>query len=485
MMSGKFCPIPLKQLLKMILKELGNEGTLFGIPEELFFVPGSNRALHTSIFGHPLHSPVGVAAGPHTQMAQNIVAAWLTGARYIELKTIQTLDELEVSKPCIDMQDEGYNCEWSHELKIRESFDEYLNAWIIIHVLNHRFGWGDDSGVVFNMSAGYNLRGIMQENVQWFLDMMNDCGDQLSAKLEEISDIYPEAKEIDIPSLISDNITLSTMHGCPPDEIESIARYLIAERNLHTLVKLNPTLLGPEMLREILSVKLGFKTIVPDEAFAHDLKYDDALRIIRSLQSLAAGNNLQFGLKLTNTLESVNNKNIFGSDVPMMYMSGRALHPISVNLARKLQEEFRGGLLLSFSAGADAFNIAPLISCGFTTVTVCSDLLKPGGYMRLHQYFSELTKGLDKYAAGSIDDYILRSAGMTERKAAAFSNLEAYSEAVLSASAYKREYIRPPDIKSDRELGLFDCIAAPCRDACATRQDIPGYLRHTSHGDFS
>ncbi len=485
MMSGKFCPIPLKQLLKMILKELGNEGTLFGIPEELFFVPGSNRALHTSIFGHPLHSPVGVAAGPHTQMAQNIVAAWLTGARYIELKTIQTLDELEVSKPCIDMQDEGYNCEWSQELKIRKSFDEYLNAWIIIHVLNHRFGWGDDPGVVFNMSAGYNLRGIMQENVQWFLDMMNDCGDQLSAKLEEISDIYPEAKEIDIPSLISDNITLSTMHGCPPDEIESIARYLIEERNLHTLVKLNPTLLGPEMLREILSVKLGFKTIVPDEAFAHDLKYDDALRIIRSLQSLAAGNNLQFGLKLTNTLESVNNKNIFGSDVPMMYMSGRALHPISVNLARKLQEEFRGGLLLSFSAGADAFNIAPLISCGFTTVTVCSDLLKPGGYMRLHQYFSELTKGLDKYAAGSIDDYILRSAGMTEREAAAFSNLEAYSEAVLSASAYKREYIRPPDIKSDRELGLFDCIAAPCRDACATRQDIPGYLRHTSHGDFS
>jgi len=153
-MPGKFCPVPLRQLLKLILRELGNDGTISGIPRELFFVPEQNKAIRTEIFGHLLQSPVGVAAGPHTQMAQNIVAAWLTGARYIELKTVQTLDELDVSKPCIDMQDEGYNCEWSQELRIRESFDEYLNAWIIIHILNRRLGWGDDPGTVFNMSVG-------------------------------------------------------------------------------------------------------------------------------------------------------------------------------------------------------------------------------------------------------------------------------------------------------------------------------------------
>ena len=483
-MPGKFCPVPLRQLLKLIFKELGNNGTFSGIPRELFFIPEQNRAIRAEIFGHPLQSPVGVAAGPHTQMAQNIVAAWLTGARYIELKTVQDLDELDVSKPCIDMQDEGYNCEWSQELRIRESFDEYLNAWIIIHILNRRFGWGDDPGTVFNMSVGYNLEGIMEEKVQWFLDMMNDCSDELHTRIEEIIDIYPEAAEAYIPSRISDNITLSTMHGCPPDEIEAIARYLISERKLHTLVKLNPTLLGPEVLRQILNDKLAFNTVVPDEAFAHDLKYNDAVRIIRSLGSLATDQGLQFGLKLTNTLESVNNKKIFGSDVSMMYMSGRALHPISVNLAYKLQEEFRGDLLLSFSAGADAFNIAPLLSCGFTTVTVCSDLLKPGGYMRLHQYFGELKASLEKHDANNIDDYILRRAGLPDLKAATLLNLKSYSEAVLSSPAYRREYIRPPDIKSDRELDLFDCIAAPCRYACATRQDIPDYLWHTSQGDF-
>ncbi|HWR74264.1 MAG TPA: FAD-dependent oxidoreductase, partial [Bacteroidales bacterium] len=431
-----------------------------------------------------MHTPLGVAAGPHTQLAQNIVAAWLMGSRYIELKTVQTLDEIEVPKPCIDMQDEGYNCEWSQELNIKESFNEYLNAWIIIHVLNHRFGWGNDPGTVFNMSAGYNLQGIMNTNVQWFLDKMGDCSGELAGKTEEIIDIYPAVTGIKIPSTISDNITLSTMHGCPADEIEDIARYLLEKRKLHTLVKLNPTLLGPELLRDILNDKLRFKTIVPDEAFAHDLKYPDAVRIIKSLQKTASENKLHFGLKLTNTLESLNHKNVFGGDVSMMYMSGRALHPISVNLARKLQEEFAGELLLSFSAGANAFNISGLVSCGFRTVTVCSDLLKPGGYMRLHQYFEELDKSLRSAGAEGIDDYISQLAGQKDLKAAALANLSRYSTEVLTGKDYTREYIKPPDIKTTRTLGYFDCISAPCRDTCAASQDIPDYLRFTAAGQF-
>ena len=483
-MPAKFCPVPLSQLLRLIFHELDSEAGVFGIPQELFFIPRDNEALRTEIFGHKLQSPVGVAAGPHTQLAQNIVAAWLMGSRYIELKTVQTLDEIEVPKPCIDMQDEGYNCEWSQELTIKESFNEYLNAWIIIHILNHRFGWGNDPGTVFNMSAGYNLQGIMNDNVQWFLDKMRNCNDELSGKMEEIIDLYPAVTGVKIPSTISDNITLSTMHGCPAYEIEDIARYLLEKRKLHTLVKLNPTLLGPQLLRGILNDKLGFKTIVPDEAFEHDLKYPDAVRIIKSLQKTAAENELQFGLKLTNTLESLNNKSVFGSDVTMMYMSGRALHPVSVNLAKKLQEEFSGDLLLSFSAGADAFNISGLISCGFRTVTVCSDLLKPGGYMRLNQYFEELNKSLQSKGADDIDDYIIRLSGQKNLTEAALSNLSRYSDVVLSNKEYRREYIKPPDIKTDRTLGYFDCISAPCRDMCATNQDIPDYLRFTAARQF-
>ncbi len=125
-------------------------------------------------------------------MAQNIVTAWLVGARLIELKTIQTLDELDVNKPCIDVADEGYNVEWSQELKVHESFDEYLRAWVLIHALHRKLGWpGDRPGIVFNMSVGYNLEGIRRPNVQWYLDAMADASAYLPAYVDIVARRYP------------------------------------------------------------------------------------------------------------------------------------------------------------------------------------------------------------------------------------------------------------------------------------------------------
>ncbi|HNQ69526.1 MAG TPA: putative selenate reductase subunit YgfK [Bacteroidales bacterium] len=484
-MSDRFEPIKLSQLFKLIFTEYKKSESIFGIPEELFFKPQRNNPFFVEIFNKQIASPLGVAAGPHSQMAQNIIGAWLMGARYIELKTIQTLDELDVSKPCIDMQDEGYNCEWSQELKIKQSFNEYLNAWIMIHVLHHELGLKGDIATIFNMSAGYNLEGIMKDNVQWFFEKMKNCEIELAEKIREIIEIYPAISKIKIPTQISNNITLSTMHGCPANEIESIAKYLLTEKKLHTFVKLNPTLLGPEMLRDILNNKLNFRTNVPDIAFEHDLKYPDALKIVESLRKTAESENLQFGIKLTNTLESVNNKDVFGDDVEMMYMSGRALHPISVNLASKLRNDINPDIQFSFSAGADAFNVSDVLSCGFKTVTVCSDILKPGGYMRLNQYFEEIQKNFDIVGAKSTGDYIKISAKSDDIKLAASQNLKNYAKTVLVSDRYKRNYIVSPNIKTSRELNSFDCIAAPCKDTCATNQDIPNYLYHTAIGDFA
>ena len=306
-MTDKFSPCNIVKLLQWILSE-EKQGQVFGIRKELFFVPRSDDVFRMTRYGQVLESPVGVAAGPHTQLSQNIISAWLTGARYMELKTVQTLDELEVTKPCIDMSDEGYNCEWSQELKLEQSFDEYLNAWIILHILKDRFEWGeaDARGFIFNMSVGYNLEGILNPNVQTFLDHMADCGEQKSAKIEALAEIYPRVKDLDIPDQISDNLTVSTMHGCPPEEIEKIGRYFIEERRLNTTIKLNPTLLGPEELRRILNEELGFDVDVPDEAFGHDLKYDAGVALIQSLLESASESGVEFNLKLTNTLETTN-----------------------------------------------------------------------------------------------------------------------------------------------------------------------------------
>ncbi len=469
--NDKFYPTPLPQLLNLILEQLEN-GEVLGLTKELFFSPQKDDFFKTKYINAELDSPIGVAAGPQTQLAQNIVVAWLAGARFIELKTVQTLDELEISKPCIDMQDEGYNCEWSQELKIHQAFDEYLNAWIIIHILQHKLGF-DKLGTTFNMSVGYDLQGIMKSNVQWFLDKMTDATDELNQKIKEIENIYPEIKNIDIPAQITDNITLSTMHGCPPDEIEQIANYLISERKLNTIIKLNPTLLGKEKLTEIIR-NSGFKTEVPDIAFEHDLKYEDAKSMISRLLETAKSNNVFFGIKLTNTLESRNNKDIFDQTNEMMYMSGRALHPISINIARKIQNDFNGKLNISFSGGADAFNVADIMACGIKPITVSSDLLKPGGYGRLHQYYDNLRK-IGKNIE-TIDD-------LTSSKAkSALDYLNEYADKVLIDKYYKKQSFDEPSIKTGRKLNKFDCIAAPCQTTCPTNQNVPQYMYLVQNG---
>ena len=484
-MSDKLYTYPIDKLLNWILSDLENN-KIFGITKSLFFTPNKNDPFRLKRYGQLLETPIGVAAGPHTQLSHNIILSWLMGARYIELKTVQTLDELEVNKPCIEMSDEGYNCEWSQELKIHQSFDEYLNAWIIIHLLKDKFGWqNDEAGFIFNLSVGYNLEGIKKPNVQWFFDKMNNCSTELNFKIEQISKIYPRIKEIKIPTKLSDNITLSTMHGCPPDEIESIVEYLITERKLHTAVKLNPTLLGSEILRKILNTKLGYETAVPEEAFEHDLKWNEAVYMIKRLSVLADEHDVIFGLKLTNTLESLNSTELLPQKENMVYMSGRALHPISINLAAKLQKQFEGKLDISFSAGVDAFNASETLACNLSPITVCSDLLKSGGYTRLAQYFTEIGKAFEANNAESIEQLVLRKNFQTNIYDASILNLEKYAEQVLSNERYMKENFKYESIKTNRELTTYDCIHAPCIETCAISQDVSEYMYHTANGDFS
>jgi putative selenate reductase len=475
-MSDRFQPITMEQLTDWVFTELEEKDSIFGIPRRAFFTPSESDRFRQPNYDQILDTPFGVAAGPHTQMAQNIVVAWLVGARFIELKTVQTLDELDVNKPCIDLEDEGYNVEWSQELKVYQSFDEYLRAWVLIHALHHKLGFpGDAPGMIFNMSVGYDLQGILKPNVQWYLDVMDDASGYIEPFIDIVAERYPEIRDIDIPSQISNTMTLSTMHGCPPEEIEQISAYLLADRGLNTSVKCNPTLLGAEQVRGIINDELGFTDVViPDEAFGHDLKYVDAIPMFQNLKSIAAAKGLTFGLKLSNTLEVENHRMEFPDD-DMMYMSGRALHAVTSNLALKLSEEFDGDMLLSYAGGGDAFNVSDLLRSGMTTITVCSDLLKTGGYLRLPQYIEELNLHLDKASASSLADF----AGDDP-----LVHLREYATAVREDWRYKNESFRTDRSKTDRKLGLFDCIEAPCVDECPVSQDVPAYMRAVREGRF-
>ena len=486
MTSDTFWGCDIETLLKWVLEE-EKQGQIFGIRKELFFVPSDKDPFRIHRYGQLLETPLGVAAGPHTQLAQNLIAAWLTGARYMELKTIQVLDELEVTKPCIDMTDEGYNCEWSQELKLDQSFNEYLNAWVVLHILKDKFGWGtsEGAGFIFNMSVGYNLEGILSPTVQRFLDNVADCSKEKAEKIERLAKYYPRVKELNIPDRMSDNITISTMHGCPPDEVEKIGHYFVTERKLNTTIKLNPTLLGPERLRGILNDKLGFETVIPNLAFEHDLKYADGVALIRALLAAAEKSGVEFNIKLTNTLETSNQEQDLPKSEQMVYMSGRALHPISINLAARLQTEFGGALGISFSAGTDTFNFADVLACNLKPVTVCSDVLKPGGYGRLSQYLEMASETLKEAGATSIEEFVMaRGRGADDMATAGLDNLQVYADSVVNEAAYKKERFPYDNIKTPRELSTFDCIHAPCMTTCPVSQDIPGYMYHTANGQY-
>ena len=489
-MTDEFRPTSMETLVDRAFDELDATGSILGIPRSAFFVPRPDDRFRVRVSGVDLETPWGVAAGPHTQMAQNIVAAWLVGARVIELKTVQALDELDVHKPCIDVTDEGYNVEWSQELRIHESLDEYLRAWVLVHVLHRLLGFpGERPGVLFDMSVGYDLAGVRGPKVAWYLDAMADASAHLPALVDAVARRFPGVRDVPIPARVSSSVTLSTMHGCPPDEIERIALHLIEDRGLDTKVKCNPTLLGAEVVRGIVNDDLGFTDVViPDTAFGHDVRWADAVPMFQRLRDAARRRGVAFGLKLSNTLEVENRRGVFDRD-PTMYLSGRALHPVTVNLAAKVAGELGPDLPLSFAGGADCFNVPRLLASGLRTVTACSDLLKTGGYLRMRQYADEVDATLDAAGAADIPGLIRRTAegrgldGAGDLPTLALANLRAYADEVRHDPRYRKETYRTDRTKTARPLGPFDCIAAPCTDECPVDQAVPAYMRAVRDGD--
>ncbi|MGD2040144.1 MAG: putative selenate reductase subunit YgfK, partial [Anaerolineae bacterium] len=372
-MSDEMKVQPFERLTGWILKELEENDSIFGIHRSLFFTPKEDSRYSSEMFGHQLTTPIGPAAGPHTQLTQNILSAWLAGGRFIELKTVQIMDELEIPRPCIDMEDEGYNVEWSQELKLDQSAWEYVKAWVLLRVLRRLLGFENlPFGTIFNMSVGYNLEGIQSAPMQRFMARMEDASAEITELQEVLRVQFPQFADLEIPSALVNSMTLSTMHGCPPDEIEAIARYMLEERGLHTFVKLNPTLLGKETVMRILHDHLGYRGIdIPDSVFDHDLKYDRAVTMLKALKQVAAERGLTFGVKLSNTLAMANHRGALPGDE--MYMSGRALYPVTMNLFHKLTQEFDGDLNVSYSAGADALNVTTILACGARPITAASD----------------------------------------------------------------------------------------------------------------
>ena len=163
-MSERMYPIPFKSLMNWIVTEYSREGEIFGI-----HAPYIAKGKTLPIFGEKIETPFGPAAGPNSQLAQNIIASYMAGARFFEVKTVQKMDGEDlarcVPRPCILADDEGYSQEWSTELTVPQALDEYIKAWCALKVLSKVYGFGDPDGFVFNMSVGCDVEGMKGEEV--------------------------------------------------------------------------------------------------------------------------------------------------------------------------------------------------------------------------------------------------------------------------------------------------------------------------------
>ena len=462
-MSETMKTLSFKRIIDICLQDYYTKGKIFEIDQNDFFRDVDDN-YKMEFCNESLRFPLGPAAGPHTQLSQNILTAYLTGSRFFELKTVQIIDGKDMQKmierPCIDARNEGYNVEWSTELTVEEARCEYTKASVLLQVMAIELGLSDEKDFMFNISVGYNLEGIKSKKISDFIDnlkeakdteIFRECIETLKTNINKFRKFKLE--DINkISSNITNTVTLSTMHGAKAEEIYDIAAHLIQNKKINTFVKCNPTLLGYDNVREILN-NLGYEDIVlRKEDFEHDLKFDKAVEIITKLIQLGKENNVTVGVKLTNTLPVYNSKGVLPGE--SMYMSGKPLYPIAMGVASMFAEEFNGDIHISFSGGIDKNNFLSVLKTGIAPITVATLLLKPRGYLNTESILKELKK--EFFSFGKL-------------------NVKALKELYLMAKTDENYKNKESKKLLKDTLPTFDCFEKNCGlcvDVCPNRANI-------------
>jgi putative selenate reductase len=478
---------PFVDLVDRMRLEFANQATIFDLPARRWWLPSQQAdapdlsvRFHDRVAG----TPVGPASGPQSQMAQNLVLSWLAGSRIMELKTVQINDQLTIGRPCIDAANVGYNIEWSQELRVSDSLDQYVQGAMLIHMLRrapHVFGRplgeidlaGTAGEVIYDMSIGYDLAGIRSDKVRRFIAGMQNAAATVERLRGQLPRRLSAVRDLDYPTALSNSVTLSTFHGCPADEIERICEFLLTEMGVHTIVKMNPPMLGQERLEHLLYDVLGYRELVVNpQAYTSGLQFDQSIPMCRRLVTLAESRGLAFGAKFSNTLEVVNHRDFFPKSEAIMYLSGPPLHVITLALANEFRRAIGPELPISFSAGVDRKNFPNMVACGFVPVTTCTDLLKTGGYGRLPPYLEELAKAMQAVGARNIDEYIANARGQRDAaggdaQRAGWLNTSIIAAETAADERYTSAKNQMVPRRINSHLVLFDCITCDkCIPVC-------------------
>ncbi|MCC5876309.1 MAG: 4Fe-4S dicluster domain-containing protein [Candidatus Sumerlaeia bacterium] len=485
---AELIPAPFADLVTRLYLEPERQDALFELPKRAWYLPGPETVdMSVKFHGHNAGNPSGPASGPHTQMAQNILLSYIAGGRIMELKTVQVNDRLDIPRPCIDMTNVGYNVEWSQELRVEESLREYVAGMMLVTMARHAHPIFQESlstaagDIIYDISLGYDLEGIKSAKVQQYLDGIRDATAEIEKLRREIPRQFGKARDLDFRKQVSSTLTLSTFHGCPTDEIEGISEFLMAERDLDVIVKMNPPTLGKERLEHLLNDVMGYKEIhVRDSAYTGSQTFDEAVDMCRRLRDFAKRHGKNFGCKFSNTLEVTNHRDFFPDGNEAMYLSGLPLHVITLTLTDLFRQAVGSEVPISFSAGIDKGNFAATAACGFVPVTSCSDLLKTGGFARLGDYLKALEKEIKATDSKSLDEHILRVHG-NENEArklakerggdpvtwAGYLNTTVAAEAARADKRYYHEANSRVPKRIDSHLEILDCITCnKCLPVC-------------------
>lgn len=480
---AELVPIPFDRLLKRMYYEYQKSQSIFDLPLGKFYRPSPEFDLSVLFCGNKAANPAGPAAGPQTQLAQNIVLSWLAGGRIIELKTVQIKDRLQLSRPCIDMATVGYNTEWSQELRLEESLREYVKASMTVEILKHWLNLHPPSSdpsranhqtqhphleTIFDISVGYDLNGIRSPEIRSWLHMMRNASDLVDEFRKQIPNEFAAYRKFPFKTEIGNSITLSTFHGTPADEIEHICRFLLEEMDFHVIIKMNPPMLGKERIEDLLFEKLGYRDIgLSQHAFDVNITFSDAVDVVRRLEGIAANEGKKIGVKFGNTLEVMNKGTFLKEQV--QYLSGQPLHVLHLALVDEWRKVFGPGFTISFSAGVDMQNFSDCVSAGLVPITTCTDLLRPGGYGRLQRYLVSLEKKMKEAGATTIDDFIEKTAKSRMASSGEISEIHDPQSAILFNTSdllrramddprYHADQNRKPPRKIGSHLHLWDCI---------------------------
>ncbi|MDZ7343824.1 MAG: glutamate synthase [candidate division KSB1 bacterium] len=456
-------PYPFAHLVRRMFLEFEKEQKIFDLPKRKFYRSNGGPDTSVEFCGMKAATPVGPAAGPQTQMAQNLVLSWLGGSRIVELKTIQILDQLNISRPCIDMTNVGYNVEWSQELRLEQSLQEYVAGHMLIDMLIAANVLEQDDPLaktetIFDVSVGYDLKGIQSKKIRDWLGAIKEATSLVEQLRQQIPAEYSRYRDLPFKTQLAQSATLSTFHGCPAEEIESIVYFLLTELDYHVIIKMNPPMLGKEKLEYLLYDRLGYHHLeVNPKAYQVNITFDDAVDVVRRLKATADRHGKIVGVKFSNTLEVINKGNFFSDEI--MYLSGPPLHVLAIALVEDWRKVFGVEIPISFAAGIDQHNFADTVAAGLVPITTCTDLLKPGGYGRLYKYLLNLENKMRELGAVNIEDYILKWGSRKDDLAAAIiANTSALAAKVQADPRYTHEKNKSMPRKIESQLALFDCI---------------------------